>query len=280
MKESKNNDSSRRDFIKTSAKLAIGSTLVGGVSPEVNAQTNCCPNPVAHQGDVQNYFKGKMKLPGWLPDLPQGDDTFLFPEEALHQDKKGFDAFPPPNSFPNIFQEPLPQDAWILGAPFNKDQNSGFDLLLEQLLTAVRHYNAALYWMRRLHFHLRHVLEPDKFKISTAPPRNPHGDGDDLANDKDLATWELKDFGDPADTTNPTRTAEQNWHDALVVLTGALTAPKTFSNVTFNPIYADVVQVNSYIVSIRVVAIPTARGREMGGSSSSHISISSAFSSP
>jgi hypothetical protein len=294
MKESKNNDSSRRDFIKTSAKIALGSTLAGAVTPpEVTAQgTNINlkynhGDHVDHPGG-QKYFKGKMKLPDWLADtsVEKGDDNkdyFLFPEEAIHQDKNyGFDAFFPPGT-QAPFEDPIP----ILGAPFNKDPNSHFDLLLSNIALWARNYNAALYWMRRLHFHLKHRLFPKDFKINTAPPRNPHGDNDDP--NHDVSEWQLNEFNDA--NTLPIKQAQERWGDAITKLNGFLATPQDVvlpdgTPKTFKQVWADMVQVNGYIVSIRLVAdekdynpLSKLGVLEMGGSSSSHISISSAFSS-
>jgi len=312
MKESKNNDSSRRDFIKTSAKIALGSTLVGGVTPQQKAQGAPAnqipgeqvigrpgPDDPADHPEKQKYFKGKMKLPGWLPDTTEfpGDDmksyTF-FPEEAIHQDKtNGFDAFLPPGS-QSPFEDPFP----ILGAPFNKDPNdpnNKFNLLVEEIARCARNYNAALYWMRRLHFHLKHSLYGSAFRINTAPPRNPHGNKDEDPNN-DLANWKSPDFliPDPTDNQNPIAKAQTRWKAAVADLKNALTpefdTPPTtpphppYPTKPFKQIWADMVQVNRYIISMRIVADEQAYTgdpsiRELGGSSSSYISISSAFSS-
>jgi hypothetical protein len=283
MKESKNNDSSRRDFIKTSAKIALGSTLVGGVAPQAGSQANqptnsapASPPPRAgksapHPGKLGDYFRGQMKLPGWLPDTTVN----LYPEEAIHRDSdNGFDAFVPPND-----KNPFENAVLILGSPFDKDPNkyTDFEKLLAEIAHSARRYNAALYWIRRLHFHLRAVSDV-AFKINTAPPRNPNGDDDDP--NHDVSKWKLPEFGDPNDpSSQPTRKAQDKWEQAVKDLNNSLTAPKH----GFNQIWADMIQVNGYIVSIRLVADTNSTGGigilEMGGSSS-HISLSSAFSSP
>jgi hypothetical protein len=262
MKEANNNDSSRRDFIKTSAKIALGSTLVSGVGPKASAQ----PTPPSDLGDHpsgSNFKPGRLKLPRWLPDQRVEGGFYLFPEEAVRKDKnKGLEAFPPPGYFPGPFEE----GSWILGVPFKKDPKSLFDTLIDNILSAVRRYNAALYWMRRLHFHEKAILL--NIPISFPPPRNPNGDKDGGPTD-DLTKW----------TTGAFKTAignaQTDWKNITDQLNDLLFAKP---DPNFPQIWADMIQVNGYIVSMRVVAAPDAK--EMGGSSSSHISISSAFSSP
>jgi hypothetical protein len=300
MKASNENDGSRRDFILTSAKIAIGSTLTGAIMPQAVAQGDgekTPPGPAPGPGDPadhpggEQYFKGKMKWPGWLPDkaTDPGNDNLnhhRFPEEAIHKGDNGFDAFPVPGT-QAPFEDPIP----FLGVPFDDtpgNLNSNFDKLLGNITNCARNYNAALYWMRRLHFHLKAKLYPKDFIINTAPPRNPHGDDDP---NNDLASWDLKRF-DPAQTPidNPVTKAQAAWEGAVTALTNALTpgfdVPPTIPphpTKFFKQIWADMVQVNGYIVSARVVAVGVndkgQHARELGGSSSSHISISSAFSS-
>lgn len=223
-------------------------------------------------------FKGKLKTPGWLPDKTEYDEESVFLEEAIfrHQER-GLAAFPPPNHFglpwdepnpPPAFEEPQDNDParwktfnqWILGGSFTQKQNDAFDVLLEDILKRVRKYNAALYWMRRLHFH----ENADPNKILTKPPRNPNGDQDYGKEPKD---WNF-------DKLVPV--AQANWKTAITELHGILTNGKP----PFKHLLGDVVRVNDYIISIRVIAQDKAWPDQLGGSSSSHISISSAFSSP
>ncbi len=117
--------------------------------------------------------------------------------------------------------------------------------------------------MRRLHFHENAV------PAGGPPPRNPHGD---------------KDSGNPLpDPESPefrqlVAGAEAEWSTAVDKL-NELLAVDANSPISHGcgPTMADMVEVNGYIVSMRVVA--ERQGGEVGGSESSHISISSAFSS-
>jgi hypothetical protein len=294
MKGMKKESASRREFIKRAAQVAAASTLVGCAGPATetskqpdvkrrSARTK--PKPGDHVPHPQgSKFKGKVKLPGFLPDTFVDDGQYLFLEEAILT-SPGFKAFAAPATGGAAFQEPAPGDpatawtdfnSWILGAPFNPTIDPAthkpvpFDALLQDIATRIRKYNAALYWMRRLHFHEKAQLL--NIPINSAPPRNPHGD---------LAP-------DPINPTAPNfgslvQAAQQNWKDAVNGLNDILLN----GNNDFEYIWGDLVQVNNYIISMRIAAsnvLPTlksgAKIYEVGGSSSSHTSISSAFSSP
>jgi hypothetical protein len=212
-------------------------------------------------------FKGKRRVPGWLSHKTLFNGEYVFPDEALKTSPAGIVAFPPPGGDQNAFVEPLPSDdaetrnrfnSWILGSPFINSGKGLFDPLLERIANCVRNYNAALYWMRRLH-----LLENAEH-IDTPPPRNPHGDKDDPP---------MPPGTKP--TAEQILNAQEDWKTAVNNLDKALEPPSPL----FQQIFADMIQVNGYIVSMRVVAQLAPPGSEFGGSSSSHISISSAFSS-
>jgi len=291
MKGSNKNNASRRAFIKTAAQVAVGSTLVGCACPPKGKKLSATGKPGGHAPHPQgSKFKGELKLPGWLPDTTVIDEQYLFLEEALHKGTGGFDAFAAPRTAAGAFQEPLPTDSpdkwnsfnsWILGAPFTKKPGDDFDALLEEIANCARRYNAALYWMRRLHLYEKAKLL--NIPISTPPLRNPHGDHDRGPND-DPAKWTDEDF------KRMIPEAQKDWNMAVKGLDSVLKRTGSLGS-----IWADMIQVNDYIVSMRIVSQttyadpPKSANAELPtkpktvpyiGGSSSHISVSSALSSP
>ncbi|HXJ58826.1 MAG TPA: hypothetical protein VNU68_19375 [Verrucomicrobiae bacterium] len=222
-------------------------------------------------------FTMRMRDVGWHPDATKtasGGREELFIEEAVGEDKNGFFIpFPVPtsqdpsgNDVP--FKEPTqPGDweafnRWILGGPVPAATAGEPPLtsLLRELATACRCYNASLYRLRRLHYHFNHPNE------NVFPPRNPHGD--------------------PALPPTPPKTfnqlvadAERDWKQVVIPqIQDLLDNQQTYNGKVIKVIAADMIEVNGYIVSMRVVAEGIGQGLEVGGSSS-HVSISSAFSS-
>jgi hypothetical protein len=270
-----------------------------------NATTKKLGELAPHPKRNQSAFKQitSMRLPGWRPDTadvtnPSGqiEPEYYFVEEALYGDQQRpakYKQFPVPNRFPltsgntgNEFVQPPghynPDDtsnadkwhqfnSWILGGKLDEesDFNSDtvFNRFLRKLAVRARIYNAALHWIRRLHF--AENTEPLDPKVRYY---NSHGDvrADVNASDPDFAHLVSQ--------------AECDWKkavDALNALLGGSDTPTEFGEV-----WADMIEVNGYIVSMRVVAYKGLRkgdpveGMELGGSSSSHVYLSSAFSSP
>jgi hypothetical protein len=290
MKKKNKEYSSRRNFMK---KIVAGGTLAA-TSGHVNAAPPPKPGSIIDH-PANSKFKGKRKTPGWLPDTTEIDGEYVFLDEALYLSDGApriFDAFPVPNRYPipdaqgkptdppgDAFAEPTGGTAerwnqfntWILGGPFNKKPKDSFDHLLEVLADHVRKYNAALYWMRRQHLHENHGNDINKNKL---PPRNP-GNPDESA-----------DLPPPGGYEQSIQAAQQKWKKAVFdlkkVLSGTYDPPiQPPTNYTvFKNIWADFIRVNDYIVSMRVIAEASENKigiLELGGSSSSHISISSAF---
>ena len=202
-------------------------------------------------------FKLRLRMPHWLPDEIVHDDGHgnkdtepLYVEEAIRAvtDANGVITKEP-------FQPPLSSVSsdWVLGGPLNPKQNDKFDDWLVGLCTCIRRYNRALYRLRRLHL----IEEGNSIEMTPLPD----------------------------DKLDPTL-AEKDWTDQMAALRIHL------DNQFGKACIVDMVEVNGYIVSIRAIAevftgndssaMVRARplGPQPGGSSSSHISISSAFSSP
>jgi hypothetical protein len=216
-------------------------------------------------------FKLRRRMPGWFPDAfnPNDDEDYLFPEEMI----KHNGTIPFGFTLPTIGK---PTRRQLLGKvlPTKPNAQEPFDKMLCALADLVRWYNIYLYEVRRFHY-----LK----KFGTALSDNPYGKqpplpplGHSLFNKK-------------------AQDAEDNWTAAAKALDDFIDSGIGMPTGAFLPIVAvDMVQVNNYIISMRVVAqqsIPDdltlkefkdlkAHILEVGGSSSSHVSISSAFSSP
>lgn len=238
-------------------------------------------------------FKLPRRYPGWYPDADDNGSgrIDLYLEEAIYQDpvNEKFKPFPvPATGSAKSFEEPdaaaspkewLDFNQWILGgsipaAPVNIEDEPAMTTLIRELANHVRCYNASLYRLRRLHYYAHTKNNP---AADPMPPRNPNGDPLDP-----LPTVGTKPFN--ALVTD----AENDWK-AVTAKIGAFVdeaMPHFYKknilgklrDVTVNMVAADMVEVNGYITSMRVVANVLIVGGEVGGSSS-HVSVSSAFSS-
>jgi len=257
--------------------------------------------PVGEQpmGNASAFAQLRRRMPGWRCDTLDRlfDEEYFYPEQLLRVKSGMYDPFGHVNPTADILKEPPPAPAssnpndvqawqaqwlvfntWVLGAPLNTTNPSTFDQFLAEIGKRVRRYNAALYWMRRLHFH-----ENDQ-PISKPPAYNEHGDKQkDLP---DLSTTQgKKDFQTLVDN------AINEWEGAVQALNEILAGEGQWAGTEFESTGADMIEVNGYIVSMRIISKieddgdsvrgrhPPAHMMEVGGSSSSHISISSAFSS-
>jgi hypothetical protein len=221
-------------------------------------------------------FTMRMRDVGWHPDATLDSNDLreeLFPEEAIGRDDKGFlIPFPVPtsqdaNGKDVPFLDPTQAGAgdgfnrWILGwsVPDVAEDEPPLTTLVRELATACRHYNASLYRLRRLHYHFYHPDDP-------LPPQNPHGDPE-LPPRVGTTIAQL------------VAEAERDWKEVVIPqIQNLLDNKQTFGGKDIQVIAADMMEVNGYIVSMRVIAEGVGEGAEVGGSSS-HVSISSAFSS-
>ncbi len=241
--------------------------------------------PIAPQPDgTTSAFKTERRMPGWRSDAEVDDSNpndhqrkaELFLEEAIGRSSSHFVPFPPPNATnKNPFDEPQPGDSaqqwltfnqWMLGIPL-QEPLPGHDSQLFDLLTRLsqlaRNYNAALYRLRRLHYYKYTKNDPNKDPM---PPRNPCGENDD------------PNPGNDGVFRSQVNDAERDWKKCTQAIDTELDKP--ISGMT---VIADMIEVNQYIVSMRVVleepeASAQFRTLQLGGSSS-HVSISSPFSS-
>lgn len=225
------------------------------------------PSTLQHKG-----FNLRLRYPGWLPDeirkVDNGSTTGieqLYVEEVLGAIKLADDS-----TLRLPFQPPLHETGnsiWILGYPLHEVDDQGnelppedwnkFNTWLLEVTRRIRNYNASLYRLRRLHL----KAEGNKLEMEML----------------------LTDGGKEWTAGN----AESNWKQTVEHLRSILT-PKSSDN-PFDTCIADMVEVNGYIVSIRAVVeifiggspelLAKIFGPQPGGSSSSHTSINSPFSS-
>jgi hypothetical protein len=165
-----------------------------------DAQTQKLRDILPRSGsDTFQEFDG-TRPPGWLPDTSQkpAKQEYYFEEEALKLEiitpsNKKLKYFPTPSAGADFNEPGTPDSAghipvpdtdsnrlqfntWILGHPLNPPADPlglPFFNLLTEIQSRLRRYNAALYWLRRLHFAVN-----DPYN-SPPLPRNPHGDKDD-----------------------------------------------------------------------------------------------------
>jgi hypothetical protein len=215
-------------------------------------------------------FRFDIRMPGWHPD---GDDkgsgrVDLFIEEAIKISNNKFEPFPP--AFAEATADPR---GWITGEPLPATINPNpFSRVILELANLVREYNAALYRLRRLHFYVHSGHTPG---TDPMPGANPDDPSDVLPEDSGISIEDL------------VKAAERRWRGATKALSKFIEKPKHTPG-DLRIVAADMVEVNSYVVSMRVIADTTsaiklrkrARILQIGGSSSSHVYISSAFSSP
>jgi hypothetical protein len=153
------------------------------------------------------------------------------------------------------FQPPLDgHDAeWILKGALNSTATDPFNRWLVELSVAARNYNASLYRLRRLHL----IAEHNRY-IMRALPTDP------------------QTVPDEHELPGAVGAAETDWDRNVTILREIIDG--------FRPdAVVDMVQVNGYIVSIRAIAdlgFDEKIGiKQPAGSSSSHWSLSSPFSS-
>jgi hypothetical protein len=122
--------------------------------------------------------------------------------------------------------------------------------------------------MRRLHFH------ENATPIKDPPAPNPNGDPPPYNDPRNpLPPTPRSEFKDLVDK------AKHEWLVAVKKLNALINGDDPDFDQNFYPTTADMVEVNGYIVSMRIVSTERSRMLQIGGSSSSHIYISAAFSS-
>ncbi|PWU08852.1 MAG: hypothetical protein C5B50_28650 [Verrucomicrobia bacterium] len=239
------------------------------------AKTTDATSKVHHHGEATSYryssvvsadlnppFSLKVRPPDWFPDGVDSDGSRrlrVFPEEVVGS--KSSSLIPFGVYFDDDENKDTDPKQWLLGSKIGDASEGGLTTLIRALAVRARQYNASLYRLRRLHF-----IKKTPSNSANWPRRNPHGDPPDPL---DPAKSDFQDI---------VLEAEQNWSDVNNNFTDFLeTASQNLGVYNFRLQAADMVQVNGYIVSMRVVAVRT-NTLEVGGSSS-HVSLSSAFSS-
>jgi len=197
-------------------------------------------------------FTQPRREPGWHSDatvrtldLGHPEHVVINPMEALAKNADGHPIpFPIPSFHGKPFEEPnrhaRPEEwlefirHWILGHPIVERDSREFYLLLLELAQLARNYNASLYRLRRLHFYQK--ASNDR-KGGPLPPRNPHGEIDD------------PEPCDPARFAAQVQLAEADWKKATAEITAFIDEEHHGLKIGS----ADMVEVNHYIVSMRVI---------------------------
>lgn len=234
-------------------------------------------------------FRLPVSVPGWFP---EGIDPSGRIVEKLYLQELTGASGRKPAMFPVQFCEPKPgakgdSRKWILGGKIESPasvarggtkagKSSHLSRLVRELAQLVRKYNASLYRLRRLHFHYEHRDCP-------CPPHNPRGGDRKVLPDPD--SHEFCQLAEQAETDWTT----VNKSLKCFLKTAGDGYGKNPAGKNIRLVAADMVEVNGYVVSMRVVVEPKkpeSAKRLMASSmpsqwslSSSHTSVSSAFSS-
>ena len=225
-------------------------------------------------------FTLPVRQPGWFPD---GADVNCQPKRLFLEEVAGITKRSMLQTFPVEFDYTGRSNKWILGSRIDATKTDDLTKFIQRLAVKVRQYNASLYRLRRLHLYWDYQDRPSQ--LVDPPKRNPHGD----------PKTEPKPKQDLPGFKQMVKDAETDWVKVTNQLNKLLeTASSDGNNFRIKLLGADMIAANGYIVSMRVVskklqtdaAAPVERPAgavawappEVGGSSS-HVSISSTFSS-
>ena len=274
----------RRSFLKTVGGAAGVMTLGAAVVPQQagakgskkfksgRKQEHTYALGPLDPPDQQTPFKQLwIRSPGWFPDGADVGSALaepLFQEEVVGIKKvQGKDHIVPFGiPFPD-FAKKDPSNIWALGHKLKQGTGGQtFTDFVRRLALRARQYNGSLYRLRRLHFYW--YYQDQAAGTVDWPGQNPDG------KPKETEAPDPKDLGD---FQGRVTAAETDWMQVTDQLNSLLESGRDNSgNYKPGKFAADMVTANGYIISMRVVIMLP--GKEPGGSSS-HISISSAFSS-
>jgi len=225
------------------------------VSHRTATSTTKLAEIVAESSD--SPFKLHKRMPGWRSDCAyeltgQCCQTFL--EETIGTDN----SVPAPIPF-NVQLDDNNPVSWLGGTipdPHSSPNSVDGQYIdvIRSVANLARNYNATLYSLRRFHYYKK--FSRDDMPVNKTNPEDPETFGDltpDVFNSK-------------------ASIAESQWREAAEKLDAYLDSkPHGFA------LIVDMIEVNGYIVSIRVVTSKKGKLEEIDGSSS-QVSLSSAFS--
>jgi hypothetical protein len=245
--------------MKTKSKKMRGQTRTYGLS-SITAE------------DPNTPFKLHVRQPGWFPDgvdIGTAKRKRLFLEEVV-----GITPTDITVPFPVEFDYAGTSKKWILGSRIDATQTDKFTTFVRRLAVKLRQYNASLYRLRRLHYYWYYKDQDPR--LVTFPKPNPHGD----------PKTNPDPIGDIKEFKKMVKAAEADWTKVNNQVNNLLeTASSDGNTLGIKLLAAEMIAANGYIVAMRVVANPppvtpgVAPPPEPGGSESSHVSISSPFSS-
>jgi hypothetical protein len=223
-------------------------------------------------------FALEMRMPDWhidadvallmppMPVPPVRVPVSLFPEEAIGRNN-GSDV---PFKIPAFDHASAPSGGW-LGGPLPTG-TTGFEGILNTFAVRARNYNSTLYLLRLYHFAYDRQVALDGPGSGVVP--NPNGPR------RGSSPFPLPPHPSHRMFNTYAREIENLWQRAAQALNEPL--EDMDSQTGLMNYYADMIQVNGYIVSMRVVERDRTQHRfgflEVSGSSS-HVSINYPFSS-
>jgi hypothetical protein len=226
--------------------------------------------------DPGTAFTLRVRQPGWFPD---GADVGSQRKRLFLEEVAGITQTGLLETFPVEFNYNGSSKKWILGSGISASQDS-LTKLVRKLAVKVRQYNASLYRLRRLHFYWDYKDRAPQ--LVRFPQANPYGD----------PKTNPDPINDVPGFKKMVKAAEADWTKVTDQVNDLLeTASSDGNSFGIKLLAADMIAANGYVVSMRVVAKdpgtnggpgPVPPGAipppEIGGSSS-HVSISSLFSS-
>ena len=289
-KQTKINSMKRRKFL-TAVGGAAGAAALGGCcstkekssTPKTRAvsgkkkreQVTTYGLSSISSADPNSPFTMDVRLPGWFPD---GVDVKGSPKRLFLEEVAGIKQNNVVESFPVEFDYTGKSKNWILGYPLSTSQTS-LTKLVQKLAVRLRQYNASLYRLRRLHYYWYYKDHDSRFVAFPKP--NPYGDPRDA--NHNIITPQPKT--DRSGFNDLAKAAERDWDTVCGQVNDLLETATTANNIFgVQLMAADMIAANGYIVSVRVVVKkpnwpPNSPPHPEPGGSSSHVSISSAFSS-
>jgi hypothetical protein len=252
-------------------KTLAAKTLAGLKAKKVRGQTVTYGLSSISSADPSTPFTLTIRPPGWFPD---GADIGTKKRQRLFlEELAGITDTSLLETFPVEFDYTGTSKKWILGSRIDTTKTDGLTNLVQRLAVKVRQYNASLYRLRRLHVYWdSQDRDP---RLVNFPPPNPHGD----------PKTEPDPINDLPKFKQMLKNAEDDWTNVSNQVNELLeTASSDGNSFGVTLLGSDMIAANGYIVSMRVVVKypdPTPGGApppEVGGSSS-HVSLSSAFSS-
>jgi hypothetical protein len=278
---------SPNDFFKTLLEKLSQSSQTGSAAKRAPSKYPKPDRACGKQGKVRcprDPFTAHMRMPDWhsdaIVDLTDENWLELFPEEGLGIVKPKTQEGIAPFLIKDFLKDSSKpwETGWLGGSlPTAGVNPSKFNEYLLELAARARIYNFLLYFLR-----LSHTFHDFKKEAIILP------DEDDALKEHLELIKLILGTSDPTDPPNEAicNRLETCWQEAARDL-NCLLEEKEFCEKGFKNVYADLIQVNGFIVSMRVVATqkepstlrrkPLDQGAFEVSGSSSHVSLNRPF---